>query len=622
MNKLITFTVLLILPFNHVLSETNWITKKKSTNQKKIEKIENQFANGIISKAQCVSKKSKLLNLKITSKTICDNVKVVKKNDKDLEESISIEKIKKDLENNENNKNNSWISKKKKEIYKIEKELSNDAKSWITKKKKDLKKEKKHKITKNIADLPKSSFYFYAWNDIEEVIGYGNPDKKSSFLEIDDLKFRKGTEGKAFFTRSDLSCSIYSEVGKALGNFEYSGSVTMICENGNEFFGSWRQKNNKGRGIASSEDLTTALKFIFSSDREFLVASKNNINKQKPYLPKKNQDLDQIKPIIKVAKKMTISETTILKGKVTDNKSIEALYINGNSVNFDNNGNFKFVINPNKIKDNIIILEAYDGSGNLTTENVSVELIAKKYKSDQNYYAIVIGNNDYKFLTPLQAAKNDAQEIARILKNKYKFKVIYKPDADEDTMIDTIHNLSRKLTDKDNLLIYYAGHGELDENTNKGYFLPIDAKANKRSTWISNDFIRDEALATKARHVLLIADSCFAGSLMRSVDTNKTNLSISNDKIYLKKMEKKKSRRVIASGGNEEVIDSLPGENHSLFAKKLIEILNNSQTVFNTSDIFEDIRRYVANNAKQAPEQGKLYGTGDDGGDFFFFPIN
>ena len=310
-----------------------------------------------------------------------------------------------------------------------------------------------------------------------------------------------------------------------------------------------------------------------------------------------------------------------MKGKVTDNKSIEALYINGNSVNFDNNGNFKFAINPKKIKDNIIILEAYDGSGNLTTENVAVELIAKKYKSDQNYYAIVIGNNDYKFLTPLQAAKNDAQEIARILKNKYKFKVIFEPDADEDTMIDTIHNLSRKLTDKDNLLIYYAGHGELDKNTNKGYFLPIDAKANKRSTWISNDFIRDEALATKARHVLLIADSCFAGSLMRSVDINKTNLSISNDKIYIKKMEKKKSRRVIASGGNEEVIDSLPGENHSLFAKKLIEILNNSQTVFNTSDIFEDIRRYVANNAKQAPEQGKLYGTGDDGGDFFFFPI-
>ena len=189
-------------------------------------------------------------------------------------------------------------------------------------------------------------------------------------------------------------------------------------------------------------------------------------------------------------------------------------------------------------------------------------------------------------------------------------------------MIDTIHNLSRKLTDKDNLLIYYAGHGELDENTNKGYFLPIDAKANKRSTWISNDFIRDEALATKARHVLLIADSCFAGSLMRSVDISKTNLSISNNKIYIKKMEKKKSRRVIASGGNEEVIDSLPGENHSLFAKKLIEILDNSQTVFNTSDIFEDIRRYVANNAKQAPEQGKLHGTGDDGGDFFFFPVN
>ena len=119
MNKLITFIILLILPFNHALSETNWITKKKFINQKKIEKIENQFANGLISKDQCVSKKSKLLNLKITSKNICDNVKVVKKNKKDLEEDISIEKIKKDLKDNENKKNNSWISKKKK-IYKIE----------------------------------------------------------------------------------------------------------------------------------------------------------------------------------------------------------------------------------------------------------------------------------------------------------------------------------------------------------------------------------------------------------------------------------------------------------------------------------------------------------------------
>ena len=144
MNKLITFIVLLILPFNHVLSETNWITKKKSNNQKKIEKIEDQFANGLISKAQCVSKKSKLLNLKITSKTICDNVKIVNKKEKNLEEDISIEKIKKDLENNKNKKNNSWISKKKKEIDKIEKELSNDAKSWITKKKKEFKKRKKN----------------------------------------------------------------------------------------------------------------------------------------------------------------------------------------------------------------------------------------------------------------------------------------------------------------------------------------------------------------------------------------------------------------------------------------------------------------------------------------------
>ena len=54
----------------------------------RLEKIENQFANGVISKAQCVSKKSKLLNLKITSKTICDNVKIVNKKEQNLNDTL------------------------------------------------------------------------------------------------------------------------------------------------------------------------------------------------------------------------------------------------------------------------------------------------------------------------------------------------------------------------------------------------------------------------------------------------------------------------------------------------------------------------------------------------------
>ena len=67
----------------------------------------------------------------------------------------------------------------------------------------------------------------------------------------------------------------------------------------------------------------------------------------------------------------------------------------------------------------------------------------------------------------------------------------------------------------DNLLIYYAGHGELDNDEERGYWLPIDADTTKRSKWINNSYILDNIKATKAKHVLLISDSCFSGSLLQ-----------------------------------------------------------------------------------------------------------
>ena len=92
-------------------------------------------------------------------------------------------------------------------------------------------------------------------------------------------------------------------------------------------------------------------------------------------------------------------------------------------------------------------------------------------------------------------------------------------------------SLARKLKKKDNLLIYYAGHGHLDEKEEKGYWLPIDASMERPSKWVSNSFISDQAKATEAKHVLLIVDSCFSGSLTktRSADTKKITEDQMND---------------------------------------------------------------------------------------------
>ena len=237
--------------------------------------------------------------------------------------------------------------------------------------------------------------------------------------------------------------------------------------------------------------------------------------------------------------------------------------------------------------------------------------------TNEKYYALVIGNNNYEYLEKLDAAENDAEVIADVLTNKYGFEVDLLLNADYEKTVDTLFQITNKLKRNDNLLIYYAGHGELDKAENRGYWLPVDASYEQRSKWISNQRIVDRIKATKAKHVLLIADSCFSGTLMRSGITPEDNEAI--DEKYIERLKSKKTRLVITSGGNEPVVDS-DGGDHSLFALKLIDTLKNNNTVINSQMLFENIRRYVVSNADQTPERALVHKTGHDGGDFLFFP--
>ena len=62
-----------------------------------------------------------------------------------------------------------------------------------------------------------------------------------------------------------------------------------------------------------------------------------------------------------------------------------------------------------------------------------------------------------------------------VLEKKYGFEVELLLNADYDTTVNSLFNITRKLKSDDNLLIYYAGHGEIDKSEDRGYWLPVDA---------------------------------------------------------------------------------------------------------------------------------------------------
>lgn len=226
------------------------------------------------------------------------------------------------------------------------------------------------------------------------------------------------------------------------------------------------------------------------------------------------------------------------------------------------------------------------------------------------YYALVIGNNNYSSFPKLKTAKNDAQAISNILKNNYGFDVILLLDANRSDILVTFARLREKLSNRDNLLIYYAGHSYLDKDGDEGYWLPVDATNNDEVNWISNSSITTQLKAMEAKHVLVVADSCYSGKLGRDVHIVKRTPD------YYSRIAQKKARSVIASGGLEPVIDSGGNGDHSVFSSALLVALQENNGMIDATELFGKIRRQVVLNADQTPEYADIRKAGHEGGEF------
>lgn len=241
-------------------------------------------------------------------------------------------------------------------------------------------------------------------------------------------------------------------------------------------------------------------------------------------------------------------------------------------------------------------------------------------KGNGNYYALVIGNKEYperSRLSKLETPVKDAQDIADILTSLYGFKVKLLLNATRDKIIGSISEYRRTLSDSDNLLIYYAGHGYLDRDAGgRAYWLPVDAEKENKSNWISADDITGDLGALASRHVLIIADSCYSGAMLRDAGSG---ITPEDKNRFLLQVKAKKSRTLMTSGAIEPVSDG-GGAVNSVFAEALIKGLSSEEdAAFSAGTLFSDsVRIRVGGRANQTPLYGPLRNSGDQGGDFIF----
>lgn len=134
--------------------------------------------------------------------------------------------------------------------------------------------------------------------------------------------------------------------------------------------------------------------------------------------------------------------------------------------------------------------------------------------------ALVIGNNDYRYIPKLQKAVADARTMGDTLR-QLGFQVLIAENQNRQSFSETLLAFDRALDKGDTAFFFYAGHGF--EISGQNFLLPIDVPA---ATEGQEELVRDSSVMTNrivdrlqnrgVRTAILVLDACRNNPFERS----------------------------------------------------------------------------------------------------------
>jgi len=247
-------------------------------------------------------------------------------------------------------------------------------------------------------------------------------------------------------------------------------------------------------------------------------------------------------------------------------------------------------------------------------------------------HALLIGNSHYRAWPELVDVPLQLNELEKGLKNHFDTVEVVK-DLEIDPLRQKIDRFLRSYGNDSNarLFIYYAGHGytelSLLFSEYRGYITGIDTPAvdGTQRAWdaarlkaMSMTAIRSTLAEVPAKHILVVFDSCFAGTIFTSRAGNDPPRMLTPDVVA--RLMEKQARDIITAGGANELVPA-----HSPIPRLLLAALNGEADVYRHGVISAaEIHAYLRANLlprqdmKLTPQVGKLPDPGFTEGAFLF----
>jgi formylglycine-generating enzyme required for sulfatase activity len=175
--------------------------------------------------------------------------------------------------------------------------------------------------------------------------------------------------------------------------------------------------------------------------------------------------------------------------------------------------------------------------------------------------ALVIGNDTY-VRSPLGNARNDARSMAQALR-RLSFDVTVVEDGTRLSIGSAMLAFSRRLTDSDLALVFFAGHGVQVEGVN--YLIPVDFDGRSEDEVRLNAISSDELTRAlrRSRVGVLVLDACRDNPYSDQRSSSRG----------LAQLEAQGLLVAFATGAGQTAGDDAPGVSNSVFTSELVQVL-------------------------------------------------
>lgn len=199
-----------------------------------------------------------------------------------------------------------------------------------------------------------------------------------------------------------------------------------------------------------------------------------------------------------------------------------------------------------------------------------------------NRYALLVGAGTFQDsrITELQACRNDAQGLFEVLTDprtgmfpRENVQLLLDDQATEQAISDALIELGRIAGPDDLVLVFFSGHGAVDES-DRAYWVTYDTVIDRlRTTALRSSDIEEYLEEIETKRLVTLIDACYAAA---TVDVSKSKSLIKLDQIY-PEFDGEGRIAITASAGDQLSVvipEGQPGHGYSAFAFHVIEGLS------------------------------------------------